>query len=325
MKINNNVCMPIYKIIGLLSEYREILVEDYYIIIDDENLYFNNLYYAKKYVEDYFNYNINIPSTLKKIIFVNTEEDELKFTDKQLQICNDAQQDVVTIITGEAGTGKTTIIKRLVEGLIANGITVKICCYTGKACEVVRGYLDETYVISKYTENSVTYDRVCTLHSLIYHQKKELDISQNKVFEINEEHEKYVIDLKSAVYIFDEASFIDLKLFSKALKCLGNSNLILSCDINQLPPILSGRPVENVIRSEKLSVRKLTDNFRVRQNNGSQGIIYNSRSMVNDKRYHITHGNGFEYYNIPEHEVANYIDKLKISYIDHIHDPNLIY
>lgn len=57
-------------------------------------------------------------------------------------------------VTGQAGTGKTTGLAELVEYCKANEISIKVCAYTHKACEVLRQYLPEG-------------TDICTLHSFL--------------------------------------------------------------------------------------------------------------------------------------------------------------
>ena len=58
-----------------------------------------------------------------------------------------------TVISGYAGSGKTTLVRFIVEALNVDEDRVCYCAYTGKAAEVLR---------RKGNKN------VCTLHKLLY-------------------------------------------------------------------------------------------------------------------------------------------------------------
>ena len=58
-----------------------------------------------------------------------------------------------TVISGYAGSGKTTLVRFIIEALDVNEDEVCYCAFTGKATEVLR---------KKGNKNT------CTLHKLLY-------------------------------------------------------------------------------------------------------------------------------------------------------------
>ena len=62
------------------------------------------------------------------------------------------------------------------------------------------------------------------------------------------------------IMIVDEASMVDIFMFKKILRWCEyfNSKLILLGDIQQLPPVSSGRPFESIIKSNLIKCTYLT-------------------------------------------------------------------
>lgn len=118
----------------------------------------------------------------------------------------------LSVITGGPGTGKTTIIKTIIE-VWNDDLTVRLAAPTGKAAQR----------ISEAVDNRL---KASTIHRLLEQWKKD---PLNTSFFNN-------------LIIVDEASMIDITLAAPLMNMAvkTNSNLILIGDIYQLPPIGPG-------------------------------------------------------------------------------------
>lgn len=146
----------------------------------------------------------------------------------------------ISMITGGAGTGKTTIIKTMVEILGGLGKTFFLTSFTGKA--VAR--LNEVIFPGSSSSRHGNERPSSTMHLAIAHLRSP----------------------KTVDYVFiDEISMVTTELFNRWIDRFGWSyRLVLIGDIEQLPPIGRGRLAEGLIRSGRVWTTRLTKNFRSR-------------------------------------------------------------
>ncbi len=178
--------------------------------------------------------------------------------------------ELVLLIKGFAGTGKTSIMKAFVDVLKEFSLPVKLMAPTGRAAKVLCGYVG----IPAFT-----------IHRTIYRQKQAATVSGN--FELN------FNKLKNCIFIVDEASMIANHSYENTIFGSGsllndllefvfssgnNSKLIIIGDSAQLPPVgveespaLSGYELESM----GLNVKEYTLTDVVRQEADS-GILHNA-------------------------------------------------
>lgn len=150
-------------------------------------------------------------------------------------------QHKVTIITGGPGTGKTTLIKKLLMMLDLKQVKYALAAPTGRAAK-------------RITEG--TGRPASTLHRLL-----DFDVS-TMGFRYNESRPLAVDFL-----IVDEASMIDVFLANALIKALPlSAHLILIGDIDQLPSVGAGNFLNDMIASQKITVVSLKHIFRQAQN-----------------------------------------------------------
>lgn len=148
-----------------------------------------------------------------------------------------ALQNKVTIITGGPGTGKTTLIKKLLTILDEEKIRYKLAAPTGRAAKrIFEG----------------TGKSALTIHRLL-----EFDVSTMRFTH----DEKNALDLD--ILIIDESSMVDIFLIHSLLKALPyRSHLLLIGDSDQLPSVGAGNVLHDIIASKKIPVITLTEIFR---------------------------------------------------------------
>lgn len=149
-------------------------------------------------------------------------------------------QSKMSVITGGPGTGKTTLVKKLLEVLDGNQVRYKLAAPTGRAAKRM---FEGT---GKNTE---------TIHRLLEFTPMSMGFSRN-------EHNAIEADF----LIIDEASMIDVFLMHAILRALPQrAHLVLIGDIDQLPSVGAGNVLNDIIQSDKVPVTRLTQIFRQAQ------------------------------------------------------------
>jgi len=149
-------------------------------------------------------------------------------------------QHKISVITGGPGTGKTTIIKKLLNLLDDNNVSYKLAAPTGRAAKRI------TESTSRHAE---------TIHRLLG-----FDVASYSF--VHNQHNA----LKADFIIIDEASMIDIFLAQAVLKAVAHtSHLVFIGDINQLPSVGAGNFLNDLISSEIVSVTHLKEIFRQAQ------------------------------------------------------------
>ena len=180
----------------------------------------------------------NIQTILKKIEL----NSNIELSEKQKEAIELVNENNVTIITGGPGTGKTTIIKSIIDIYQQNGNKVVLCAPTGRAAK-------------KMTET--TGKEASTLHRLLEIGK----IDENNFYQTSTEYEGAPID--ADLIIVDELSMVDMFVMSYLLKCIyRGTKLILVGDCDQLSSVGPGNVLKDLIASEKVVTVHLDKIFR---------------------------------------------------------------
>jgi len=174
---------------------------------------------------------------LDKAISEVEEELGLEFSATQKLAIKECFGKKLLIITGGPGTGKTTIIKAVVDIFNKWGKQVVLAAPTGRAAKR----------LSEATEREAK-----TIHRALEYNPK------MGVFRRSENY-----PLTGDVLIIDEFSMVDLPLMFHLIKAVPNwMRLILVGDKDQLPSVGPGNLLRDIIDSKKVEVVRLDEIFR---------------------------------------------------------------
>ena len=169
------------------------------------------------------------------------KESEIELSEKQKEAVEAINDNNVCIVTGGPGTGKTTIIKTIIDLYKQEGKKVVLCAPTGRAAK-------------RMTE--ATGEEAKTLHRL-------LEIGKMAADEIQSEVEVEVSPIDADVIIVDEMSMVDIFLFNYLLQGIyKGTKLVLVGDIDQLPSVGPGNVLKDIIASETITTITLNQIFR---------------------------------------------------------------
>lgn len=178
--------------------------------------------------------------------------------EKQKQAVQTAINSGVCVITGGPGTGKTTIVKCLLDCLKRQRKSVILLAPTGRAAK---------RLAESTGENAKTI-----------HRALDLDFKNgNGAFFTKDESNP----LGEDVVIVDEVSMVDAMLMSALLKAIKpHAQLIMVGDKDQLPSVGAGNVLKDILDSNLLPVCMLTEIYR---QDAKSYIITNAHLINNGK------------------------------------------
>lgn len=165
------------------------------------------------------------------------------------------------VLSGGPGTGKTTTINAMIQYFQQEGMDILLAAPTGRAAK-------------RMTETTGFEAR--TIHRLLEINGMLSEDRRGMTFERNEEN-----PLEADVIIIDEMSMVDIFLFQSLLKAITvGTRLIMVGDMNQLPSVGPGQVLEDIIKSQQISVVKLEKIFRQA---GESDIVVNAHLINQGK------------------------------------------
>ena len=227
----------------------------------NEYVFLEELYKAEKYIAerlltlrdcDNVKYIKNFDNEIKK----HEEKIDIELSEKQFDAVRQINENNVCIITGGPGTGKTTIIKCVLEIYKSHKRKVVLCAPTGRAAK----RMSET-----------TGEDAKTIHRLLEIGKFEED----KLGSIDTD----VAPVDADVLVVDEMSMVDVFLMNYLVKALFlGTKVIFVGDPNQLPSVGPGSILKDLIDSGEFATVHLDKIFRQA---AKSKIIVNAHNVNN--------------------------------------------
>ncbi|MDP1579507.1 MAG: ATP-dependent RecD-like DNA helicase [Candidatus Didemnitutus sp.] len=173
------------------------------------------------------------------------------FHELQKSALQNALANKFSILTGGPGTGKTTILRALVEILKAKKTRVTLAAPTGRAAQRLA---------------STTGGFASTIHRLLKFE--------NGSFTVNESR-----PLATDFLIVDEASMLDVRLAAALLQAVPTrAHLLLVGDIDQLPSVGAGNVLKDLIGTERIPVTRLSFVYRQQK----ESLIVTTAHAINE-------------------------------------------
>lgn len=206
--------------------------------------------------------NIKQIDRFEKELDVFEKKSNIELSEEQLEAIRAINDHNVCVITGGPGTGKTTIIRTIIDLYKHNEMKPVLCAPTGRAAK----RMTETT-----GEEAKTLHRVLEIGSIVS------DDTQN----INTDFQVAPID--ADIIIVDEMSMVDVFLMNYLCKAIYNgTKLVLVGDIDQLPSVGPGNVLRDIIESDTITTITLNKIFRQA---AKSKIVVNSHRTNNGENF----------------------------------------
>jgi exodeoxyribonuclease V alpha subunit len=181
----------------------------------------------------------------KNLVNVTAEVNEyekvnkVKLHEGQKEALKTAVNSGVSVITGGPGTGKTTIVKCLINSFKMQDKDILLLAPTGRASKRL---------------NESTGEKASTIHRALG-----VDFFNGSNMFAHNEHSK----LQADAVIVDEISMVDVNLMYHLLKAIKKTAvLVLVGDKNQLPSVGPGNVLADILKSKVINKMELTKIYR---------------------------------------------------------------
>ena len=202
--------------------------------------------------------NIKKISKFEKELEITEAKSNIELSEEQKEAIKQINNNNVCVITGGPGTGKTTIIKAIIDLYKHNEMKPVLCAPTGRAAK-------------RMTET--TGIEAKTLHRLL--EIGSFSSSENQ----NNNTNLSVAPIDADIIIVDEMSMVDIFLMNYLCRAIYNgTKLVLVGDTDQLPSVGPGNVLKDIIESEVITTITLNKIFR----QAAQSKIIMNSHRVND-------------------------------------------
>lgn len=213
----------------------------------EQDIYFHRLYMAEKSIADrllaiqdsggFFPYPEVYPEEIGWREYENLRNPKTgeagTYSKKQIEAISLSAHAKVMILTGGPGTGKTTVMKAILQSLEARNKKVLLAAPTGRAAK-------------RMNESAGKDGNAKTIHRLLKY-KPDLGFERNRFS-----------PLVGDTLILDECSMIDVSLMSSLLEAVPDEmQLIFIGDVDQLPSVGPGTVFRDLIESGQFPVVRL--------------------------------------------------------------------
>lgn len=227
------------KYLQALKDSKKIIIEDN-INVFDYNVYFDEISLSKNIARilknDQTEYDKN---KINKVIEEVMQTNNIVYSTKQVEAIEKALLEPITIVTGGPGTGKSTVIKGIIEAFAS--------LYNKK--DLVKNeifLLAPTGRASKRLKEVTNHHNASTIHKFLGYQGNGYFAALNDG------------EIKAKLVIIDEFSMVDVNLASILFKCISPSTkIVIVGDVDQLPAVGCGDILRDLIESKEITTTKL--------------------------------------------------------------------
>jgi exodeoxyribonuclease V alpha subunit len=225
---------------------------------------------------------------------------DLSFSSEQQNAIINVFENNTSIITGGPGTGKTTVLKGILEAYkIINDIDhhelmyqddIALVAPTGRAAKRM---------------SEITFMKASTIHRLL-----KWNMSSNE-FAHNEDD-----PLSYKMVIIDEMSMIDLELFAALLSALTPmTRIVLIGDVDQLPSVGPGYVLNDLISSGEFAITMLERIYRQSEDSNIISVAHMIRRGIDDESiFKRTKDKAF--IEVPAYQIMDTLEKVLKNAID---------
>ena len=221
---------------------------------EEKRYYSRKIYFSETYCAEKI-YTLMENSFTSKVdeSLMNISGDKIHLSEEQEKAVKGVIGHGVSVVTGGPGTGKSTILKKVLEILHALNKTVSLCAPTGRAAQRMM---------------QATGSEASTIHRLLSWDHI------NGGFLKNDSN-----PIQSDFIICDEASMVDIELAAALLKATrSDAQILFVGDINQLFPVGPGSFFKDLIESKIVNTYRLNKIFR----QGQESFIIKYAHEINE-------------------------------------------
>lgn len=235
-----------------------------------------------------------------------SKENKILFNEEQKEAIKKSLLNNLFVITGGPGTGKTTIIKAIVD------IYKKLLIdeYKGSTKMLSKNEIeDEITLLAPTGRSAKRMSESVNMPSSTIHKFLKWNL-ETKSFGINEFNKS-----EARLVIIDEASMIDIFLFSSLLKGLKDKvKLIIVGDSFQLPSISPGNVLNDIIKSSKINKVYLKEIYRTKKDS----YIINFANKIKNKETFTKFGNysDFKFIESDDINIKHYLIQISENYLE---------
>ncbi len=284
--------LSILKVRGKIHYIKGIDIDDTFVFLKET---FDAEYSSASKIKSLLSSDVKSVDHLSERIAKAEGDQGLRLSIEQRNAVITSLSNPVSIITGGPGTGKSSILKIIVDvykGTFPRN-EIYLASPTGQAAKRM---------------HDVTGLRAETIHSLLGIRP---DCDYTPFF-----------TLQDSLVVIDETSMIGTKLLSDLLLSIGKgTNLIFVGDPNQLPSVEVGNCLKEMISSGIIPVSRLTKTFRTKD--GS--LIAVNAARIKNKEISLDYSDEFQFIETSnDSETVDKIKEIYKSYVDEIGIDNVI-